>query len=204
MSTKRVISINTSSKIYHKHGCRYVKKMLPQNRLDISKKEIRRQGFHCCRYCNSMNHHYNTEQTIMNHYAKNKNMEFQYVDGILYVKTEISLWKLVYSRKEEKIAIYHRNTSPEPVNLNCLEKEQFHRQRDMEYAETIQGCLNYIYEHDQYRSALERGEKNIHYSSKKYERQAVKNEKRRNINRVYYLFSVLEKQNEGYKKLSLC
>ena len=74
MSTKRVISINTSSKIYHKHGCRYVKKMLPQNRLDISKKEIRRQGFHCCRYCNSMNHHYNTEQTIMNHYAKNKNM----------------------------------------------------------------------------------------------------------------------------------
>lgn len=27
MSTKRVISINTSSRIYHKQGCRYVKTM---------------------------------------------------------------------------------------------------------------------------------------------------------------------------------
>lgn len=70
MSTKRVISINTSSKIYHKHGCRYVKKMLPQNRLDISKKEIRRQGYHCCRYCNFYSSKKYDRQAVKNEKTK--------------------------------------------------------------------------------------------------------------------------------------
>lgn len=87
----------------------------------------------------------------MNYYEKKKNMEFKYVNGMLYVKTEISLWKLVYSRKDEKIAIYHRNATAEAVNMDCLENEKFHRQKDIQYVETIQGCLSYIYEHDKFR-----------------------------------------------------
>ncbi len=204
MSAKRVISMEKTSKIYHKHGCRYEQRILPQNQLVIAKNDIRKQGYKCCRYCNSMNHHYNTEWLVINHYEKKKNMEFKYVNGMLYVKTEISLWKLVYSRKDEKIAIYHRNTTAEAVNMEYLENEKFHRQKDIQYVETIQGCLSYIYEHDKYRGAVDRGEKEIHYSSKKYEVRVAKTERRRSINRVNYLFTVLEKQNKEYKKISYC
>lgn len=108
------------------------------------------------------------------------------------------------SRKDEKLAIYHRNASADPIDMNNLENEQFHRQKDIQYAENIQECLSYIYEHDKYRKAVESGAKDIHYSSKKYERRAVRSKRRKSINRVNDLFAMLEKQNADYKKLSYC
>ena len=104
MNYKRIVSIGFNSMIYHKPGCRYVERIKNQNKMFLTKGEVTSEGYHICKYCNSMNHHIQAEQRNIDYYAKAKNMEFKYINGILYVKTEIGCWKLVYVRKEEKIA----------------------------------------------------------------------------------------------------
>ena len=196
MSRVRVISIEGKSRLYHKAECRYARKILPQNYLEITKAEAQRQGYDSCRYCNCMKHHYLNEIQVISQYESEKKLQFRFVENILYVKTVLGLWKLVYLFKEEKIAIYHRNASQLAVDMESLENEKFHRQKDITYVTAIEEALQYICKHDTYKGAVERGEKNIQYSNKKYKAQAKKKERRKSIGRVNYLFTVLEEQRK--------
>lgn len=204
MKKKRIVSIGTNSMIYHKPGCRYVNHIKPENRLFVSEQEAKFEGYHICKYCNCMNHHYQTEWETLDFYSKSKGMQFNYIDGILYVKSEIGCWKLVYVRKEEKIVLYHRSATTKSLDFNNPQYEPYHRQADVPYSNSIKVCLEYIYEHDKYKAALGRGEKITKFSSKKYERYAAKAEIKRQRNRVDYLFRTIERQNIGYKELSYC
>ena len=190
--------------IYHKPGCRYVKRMKGQNKLSITKSMARDEGYHICRYCNSMNHHFQNECSEMEFFNKYKNKEFRKIDGILYVKTEIGCWKLVYIRGEEKIAIYHRNATDKELDFGHPECEHYHLQANKQYCPTIGGFLDYIHKHDQYKATILRGEKVTHFSSKKYAKREARAQQKRKRKRVDYLFGLLDKQNEGYKELAFC
>ena len=122
----------------------------------------------------------------------------------MYVKTNIGCWKLVYSRGMELFALYHRNRSNQDVDFSNPENEHYHLQKDQTYFSSINGALNYVYEHDKYREAEQQGLKVIAFSNKKYQKQAEKRKQRKQQNRVDYLFRLLESQNEGYKQLSYC
>lgn len=204
MNNERIVCIGTNSMIYHKPGCKYCNNMKYENMMHLSKNDARKAGYRSCRYCNGMNYHYHTEQSSIAYYRNNKNMQFNYIDGILYVKSEIGCWKLVYIRKEERIALFHRNDSKYEVNFDKPQYESYHRQEDKPYSNSISGYLNYIYEHDKYKAAIKRGETVTKFSSKKYEKREAKAQRKRQISRVDYLFRVLERQNEGYKALSMC
>ena len=204
MNNERIVSMGTNSKIYHKPGCRYVERIKYENRMYLPRQDARAEGYHVCRYCNSMNHHYSAEQYALDYYEHKKKMEFKYIDGILYVKSQIGCWKLVYIRKEEKIALYHRNTVARELDFEKPQFEPYHRQEDKLFCSSIEGCLHYIFEHDRYKETVARGEKVMHFSSKKYEKREAKAQKKRQIRKVDYLFRLLESQNEGYKKLSFC
>lgn len=204
MNNKRIVSIGFNSMIYHKPGCRYVERIKNQNKMFLTKGEVTSEGYHICKYCNSMNHHIQAEQRNIDYYAKAKNMEFKYINGILYVKTEIGCWKLVYVRKEEKISLYHRNTTTKPLNFENPQYEAYHRQQDKLYSNSIQGCLDYIYEHDKYKAAVGRGEKVTRFSNKKYARYEVNIQRKRENKRVDDLFKMIEQQNTDYRKFSYC
>ena len=204
MSAERIVSIGTNSMVYHKPGCRYVSRIKNQNKMSIRKHEARKEGYHVCRYCNSMNHHFRVEQKTLNFYSTYKKMQFNYINGILYVKSEIGCWKLVYVRREEKLALYHRNATNKPLNFEYPQYETYHRQEDKMYCNSIEGYLDYIYEHDKYKAAVARGETVTKFSSKKYEKLEAKAQRKRENKRVDYLFAMLERQNAGYKKLSYC
>ena len=89
MNNERIVSIGTNSMIYHKPGCRYVERIQYKNRMAMPKSDARREGYHVCRYCNSMNHHYRVEQHTLDFYERVKKMQFNFINGILYVKSEI-------------------------------------------------------------------------------------------------------------------
>lgn len=204
MNNERIISIGTNSMIYHKPGCRYVSRIKSQNKMSLTKHDAKKEGYHVCRYCNGMNHHYRVEQKTLDFYAKSKNMQFNYINEILYVKSEISCWKLVYARREEKIALYHRNATNKPLNFKYPQYEAYHRQEDKMYCNSLEGYLDYIYEHDKYKATIARGENVKRFSSKKYEKLEAKAQRKRENKRIDYLFRMLERQNAGYKELSYC
>ena len=91
-----------------------------------------------------MNYVYENEWCNINYYERKKDMEHLFKDGILYIKTSIGCWKLIYSKKEERIVLYHRNSSDSPVDFVNPENERYHRQTDCASAGTINALLKYI------------------------------------------------------------
>lgn len=204
MKTLRFVSIGGNSQVFHKPGCKYIHQMKPENCMPLSEAEAREAGYRICRCCNGMDFHMKTEKQAIDRYQKCRKMDFKYIGGILYVKTEISCWKLVYIRYMESIVIYHQNDTSIPLDFEHLEREKYHRQKDIFSRKEIEDCLYYIYHHDQYKAAVARGDKEIRFSSKKYEKSAKKVSRRRQQRRVDYLFRMLEKENKGYRELSFC
>lgn len=204
MNNERIISIGTNSMIYHKPGCRYVGRIQDKNKMSLPKGDARKEGYHVCKYCNCMNHHYRAEQRTLDYYQNHKKMQFRFVDGILYVKSQIGCWKIVYVRKFESFVLYHRNTTTKELDFNHPQYEQYHRQEDKPACNSIAGYLDYIYEHDKYKAAVERGETVTKFSSKKYAKREAKAQGKRENKRVDYLFRMLERENTGYRQLSYC
>ena len=130
-------------------------------------------------------------------------MEFEYIKGILYVKTDMGCWKLVYSRGMEQIALYHRNSRQAPLDFRHPEMGRYHQQKDQLYFRNIALALNYIYDHDKYRATVKRGDKRIVYKNKKYEKQAKKRKQRAALRRVDRLFEMIEKDNQKCKSFSV-
>lgn len=202
MSKKRVMSMETC--IYHKPNCHHARRIQEKHKMIMTPKVAKSYGYRPCKCCNGMNFSYNDEIYFIDYFERKKGMQFNYKDGILYVKTNIGCWKLVYSRGMELFALYHRNRSEQEVNFVNPENEHYHLQKDKSYFSSINAVLNYIYEHDKYHEAEQQGCKNIVFSNKKYQRQAEKRKQRQQEKRVDYLFLMIENQNEGYKQLSYC
>ena len=103
MNNERIVSIGTNSMIYHKPGCRYVERIKYKNRMSLPRHDARAEGYHVCRYCNSMNHHYNVEQQTLDYYSRCKKMQFNYIDGILYVKCQCRFYFVCFRRSKNVV-----------------------------------------------------------------------------------------------------
>ena len=176
MSTKRVACYY--SDVYHRPNCHYVKRMRPENRLSVTKMEAIEHGCCACRYCNSMNYFVNIEQEVIDRYKTNVGMDFLYSKGTLFVKTDLSCWKLVYSRQLEKIILFHINNMPENFDFTHPWTCSFHRQEDVPVSNSISKYLSYINEHDKYKAAVKSGQQIISFSSKKSRNLAIRSEKK--------------------------
>lgn len=202
MNTMRKMS--SQSMIYHRPGCKYINKISPGNMIVMPREDSRYEGRIPCKHCNTMSFLYAQEQKTIRWNEADRGMEFKYKDGILYVKTAMGCWKLVYSKNQEQIALYHRNARQKALDFNHPEQSRYHQQRDQLYFRNIALALNYIYDHDKFRAAEKRGDKKIHYKNEKYKKQAKKREKRAALRRVDRIFAKLERENSELKKYSMC
>ena len=200
MSNIRALS--TESKIYHRSGCRYAKRIQVKNRMDMPFAEAKHYGYRPCKRCNTMEYVYESEWCNIDYFRRKKDIEYLFKDGILYIKTNVSCWKIIYSKKSERVVLYHRNSCDIPVDFTKPENEQYHLQKDCASAITINALLKYIYEHDRYREAQERGVELTSFTSKKSRILAARSKRREQYRRVDDLFAMLEQNNKGYRKLS--
>lgn len=202
MKNDRIVSFQSSAKVYHRPNCHYAKRIKNANGYVFSRNEAVRMGFRPCKCCNSMDYLVRDANGILSAYEKIYDMQFRYIDGILYVKTELNGWKLVYSCKAEKIVIYHRNRSKRDIDFEHPDREKYHQQKDIRYVVGIKKALQYIDKHDKYWKNVNMGNQPISFTNKKYEIQAKKREKRTQMRKVNDLFRALEAQNPEYREIS--
>ena len=206
MKSNRVLS--TATDIYHKPGCRYTKQIYNRNKMELLFWEAREYGYRPCKCCNTMVFLYDVEKDSLCRMESEWGLRFQMRDGILYVQTSISCWKLVYSKKEEKIALYHRNSSDKPVDFKKPQYEQYHRQKDCPNGNSISKMCRYLYEHDRYREAQQKGIQLTTFVSKRGRKLAERTQRREqqieSRRRLDYLFASIEHTNKGYRELSYC
>ena len=199
-----IISRQAKTKVYHKPGCHHVKNIKEENLETMTLQKAERKGYRICSCCNSMSHHKRVEQRTITNYENNKGMSFNYVKGALYIKTEVGCWKMVYTRHEQRIVLYHRNRTSKELNFKAPQYEKYHRQGDVPHSDSIAHYLNYIYEHDRFKQAEESGRILTSYSSKKNRKLAEKSRRKNAHKRVNDLFKMIESQNAGYRQLSFC
>lgn len=202
MQKERILS--TQTKIYHRPSCRYVKRIKRKNHMELFSWEARQRGFRPCKCCNTMAYLFESEWPSLNYFNRNWGLSFRLVDGILYVKTSISCWKLIYSKREEKVVLYHRNHSDNAIDFENPQNERYHRQSDCANANTISGICRYIYEHDRYRQARQNGQELTCFTSKRSRILARRSDRKAARKRLDSLFLTLERNNPGYKELSYC
>ncbi len=204
MKKKRIISMNSRAKLYHRAECRYAKQIKIKNRMEISRSQAEELGYHVCPYCDGMRVLYSFEKMAIEKYTEKENIFVDMVRDWLYVRTEIGCWKIVYQKKSGKFLLFHKNYIEPGNKLENVEKGAYHRQGDKLFSENIFGYLEYITEHDKARKIEMKDYRLLPRETaqqKKYYASARARERRRQTKRVFQLFDLIEQQ-PGYRELS--
>lgn len=197
---ERIICRTSKERIYHKPSCPHAKRMKPENYQVLFPYELKKyRRARPCKCCNNMKHQFEIEWKAIEHFERAKGMQFKMVDGILYVKTSISCWKIVYVKSTQQLVLYHRNSSDLSVDFNHPEKERYHLQKDVKKSYLIVQYLEYIHKHDRFRQDEASGHE-VRFSNKKYRKQAEKRKWRNSVRRVDQLFAMLESQDRELVK----
>lgn len=194
--------MSKDSIVYHRPGCLYAKRIKPVNLVKMGVEDMKYHGFTPCSCCNSLHFVYKSETNIEKP-VKRWGLTLKMAGEELFVKTNISLWKLIYSKKSEKITLFHRNHSEKGVNFEEPWTEKFHKQWDFAESNNISSVLEYIFEHDRYREARKNGKKLPSGVSKRCKRLAKCVERKERRKKVDKLFEKLEKSDPSLKKLSI-
>lgn len=98
-------------------------------------------------------------------------------------------------------ALYHRNSKQAELNFRHPEKDKYHQQKYQMYFNNIVQAPNYIYDHDKYKAAVQRGDKTIVYKNKKYKEQAKRRGRKAALRRLDRLFNMIEKERLEKEKV---
>lgn len=132
---------------------------------------------------------------------KKGHVTFMYDDvkGILYIRSKLGFWKILYSVGNNSYILYHLSSSYVPYNpdytIEDLEKFKFHHQKDAGSG-GIKSLVEYIIGHDKNKAIYDVDYRKMPKSSKKqreYYKQARNRNRRRGIKRTLYLIKELER-----------
>lgn len=200
---------NKKHKIYHRFGCIYAQRIMPNNRKEMSIKGARRKSYHACQYCAGLRGDVNVHKKAFETWAVKRNMQFNYHKeaDTLYIQTEVGFWKIFLREELGEYVLYHRNTYFPGMEFNEAIHGGFHRQFDVNTTESLEKLVEYITAHDKakitimddYRKLPNRTKK-----QKKYYRAAERRDKKQAMKRLDSLFAELEQSQKGMKKYSFC
>lgn len=203
---KMIISKGSSEMVYHHPECRYAKRIYKRNAKKISRYDAEEKGYRSCKCCNNIRFLYQQELDEISRYKEDNQLDVDFMDGEVYVRSDVGCWKIHYRKREQKYILFHRNYVKGRIALEEVEKAPYHRQKDMSESRRIMQYLRYIYEHDKF---VQYGPKDYRQMpqktrKQKYYYQAAKHrQERQSARRVDYLFRLIE-QKEGIKQLSVC
>ena len=194
------------SQVYHERDCHHLKRTPESKWKTISVEPAAKKHYRPCKCCGTVSFHMRYERKVLNRFIEGKDMEYKTIGDTMYVKTDMSCWKIVYNPAKLNYALYHRNHSPLPLDWAHPESEGYHRQVDKACTATIAELFQYIRSHDAFRKA-ERdtgGDLKRMSVSPKYQQQVIRKRRRQERRRLENLFAAIERKNPEYAALAFC
>lgn len=201
----RVMSRQSTSMVYHRAECRYVKQIHEKNRVKAEWEDAEWKGYRPCRCCDGTSFLYNLELEEIDLFSRQHNLDVDLKNYKVYVRTDVGCWKIIYKRSMQKFILLHRNYVKGHIGLDEVENAPYHRQGDMADSGSIMKYLKYIQKHDAFKKKMPTDLSQMPKdtkSQKAYYRSARRREEKRNARRLDRLFLMVE-QKEGIKRLSL-
>lgn len=202
----RMMSRESTSMVYHRPECRYVRKIYKRNRVQMNWEDAEWKGYRPCKYCDSIDFLYKLEKYEIEKYAQQFHMDVDLKDNKIYVRTDVGCWKIVYKIRDQKFILLHRNYVNGRIDLKEAENAPFHRQSDMPESGNILKYLKYIRKHDEFKQNAPEDYHQMPQDTKQqkvYYRAAKRRAEKRSARRVDRLFALIERK-EGIKDLSFC
>lgn len=202
----RIISRESSSKVYHRPECRYARKIYKRNRISMNWEDAERKGYHPCKYCDGIEFLYRVDREKIERYAKQFCLNVDLQNRKIYVRTDVGCWKIIYKIRNQRFILFHRNYVKGRICLEEAEKAPFHCQGDMPEAGNIMKYLKYIREHDEFKQNAPKDYRKLPQNTKRqkmYYRTAKKRAEKSSARRLDGLFLLIEKQEGILKKGNL-
>ncbi len=138
--------LKSSNKVFHNENCHHIKFKEKSNLLEIqSLEEGVNKGYFLCKNCSEIYKFYKKERKAIDEFIKVKNMEIEYENNQMKVKTIYSEWKILIN--DNKLVLYHKNTMGYQKSDEKI--KGFHNQKVR--GKSIKEYLQYIVNHDEYR-----------------------------------------------------
>lgn len=194
------------SQVYHEYDCWHLRRSSKDRWRYITIDRANKRGFRPCKCCGTVRFHMRYEQKVLNRFIKGKNMEYRVIDDVMYVKTEISCWKIIYNPEAMTYALYHRNSKALPVDFTHPQNEHYHRQADKGCTAKMEELFRYIRSHDAFRKSEQEtgGDLKRMSVSPKYRQQYINRKRRQEHRRLDELFAALERKHPEYTALAFC
>ena len=205
-----VISFNNGrNHVYHKPCCPYALRIKVGNRMNLDVKDLKHMGYRPCKYCSGVKFTLKEEVKGAQKFLISNDIHYLFSDTgeELYLKTDISFWRISYSVRRDGFVLYHGNFAPGDKQLiELLSPRQYHFQQDEPACGGIKKHLQYIVSHDRYIRMVNGEKVDLPCRTKREKKLAQKT--RRSINRrrarnVMSALAELERANPELKQLSL-
>ena len=122
-------------------------------------------------------------------------------EQIFYFCTKLAFWRIRYSRKKDFYYLEHSPFQYMPLAFpEGVRKAYYHSQGDAGNKKNPGGFLTYVYNHDRAKLISNGDVKKLPESTKrerKYKRQAINRERKKQTKRVYELLEELSSQKEA-------
>ena len=200
----RIMSRESSNMVYHRPECRYAGKIRKKNRVQMKWEDAEWKGYRPCKCCDGIDFLYKMEQEKIERYAEQFNLDVDFKDRKIYVRTDAGCWKIIYKIRNQRFILLHRNYVNGRIDLEDAEKAPF--QGDTPESGTIMKYLKYIKDHDEFKHNMPKDYRRMPQDTKQqkvYYKAAKKRAERSNAKRLDSLFLLIEKQ-EGIKQFSCC
>lgn len=196
--------------VYHKPGCIYERRILPDNHWNLKLDKIEHSKKFCaCKYCEGLRGDVRVHKAVMVKWEKQEKAEFFFDERTqtMYIKTQIGCWKFFLKEDVGRYLLYHCNQFDSSMDWQTLINGEFHRQTDVNETESFMKLLEYIFAHDKAKVIIMDDYRKLPRATKrqrKYYRKAKAKERCKKIRTVDALFAQLEAANPELIALSIC
>ena len=196
---KFIISDHSTSKVYHLAGCPHAARIKYQNRMEISRERANVLGYRRCKCCGNLKDTIRVLTTNIEFLGTGREMDVTYQPktDTVYIRTKIGFWKTFW-KDDAGLLLYHLNRYDSSKSAEELSHAAFHRQQDVKATESLEKILSYIEKHDQAKEIIADDYRKLPQKTakqRKYYRQAESRNRRSQVNRIFAIFSEIEKGN---------
>ena len=143
-------STKSNEKVFHLSHCKIARRIRKAYKKQFATpEEARAAGYRMCNCCSPVGMRLRKEQEAVNRFCRENGMSCRLEDGQLHVLTPKSEWRILVHRKANKLFLYHKNTYEKREKVPSI-LPGFHSQAIR--STTIAGYLDYIVQHDAFRS----------------------------------------------------
>ena len=139
-----VISAKKNSTIYHRKLCRYRKMINWRDRRSVDLNDVRIMGYTPCKICFSFQNKYKNERGNIDYLFRNTGVQRELVDDALYIKTDVSFWKILYSCEDDSCELYRSVTFRNDASIAEYKDAEYVHLKIDEQKHTIMKLMLYI------------------------------------------------------------